>query len=56
MSDAAPRVDVFKERIFPVLFMLAITVVFIAIVSGIYLATRDIVNRNEQLYVKRAAT
>ncbi len=54
MSDAAPHVDVYRERIFPVLFMLLLTVVFIAIVSGIYLATREKVVRNEQLYLKRA--
>lgn len=54
MSEAAPRVDFFKERVFPVLFMLMITVVFIALVSGIFLATRDIVLRNEQLYLKTA--
>ena len=54
MSDAAPTVSFFKERIFPVLFMLLVTVVFIAVVSGIHLATRDNVLRNEQLYLKRA--
>ena len=54
MSDAAPRVDFFKERIFPVLFMFIVTVVFIAMVSGIYLATRENVLRNEQLYLKSA--
>jgi Na+-transporting NADH:ubiquinone oxidoreductase subunit C len=54
MSDAAPSVDFFKERIFPVLFMFIVTVVFIALVSGIYLATRENVLRNEQLYLKSA--
>ena len=54
MSDAAPSVDFFKERIFPVLFMFLVTVVFIALVSGIYLATRENVLRNEQLYLKNA--
>jgi Na+-transporting NADH:ubiquinone oxidoreductase subunit C len=34
--------------------MLVVTVVFIAVVSGIYLATRENVLRNEQLYLKRA--
>ena len=54
MSDSAPKADFYKERIFPVIFMLLVTVVFIALVSGIYLATRDNVIRNEQLYLKRA--
>jgi len=54
MSNAAGQVHFFKERIFPVLFMFLVTVVFIAIVSGIYLATRDDVLRNEQLFLKRA--
>jgi Na+-transporting NADH:ubiquinone oxidoreductase subunit C len=34
--------------------MLLVTAVFIAVVSGIYLATREIVIRNEQLFLKRA--
>lgn len=54
MSSEEPRIDFFKERIFPVLFMLLITVVFIALVSGIYLGTRESVLRNERLYLKRA--
>ena len=47
-------VNIAKERIFPVVFMLLVTAFFIAGVSGIYLATRDNVLRNEQLYLKRA--
>jgi len=54
MNEAAHGVDIFKERIFPVLFMFLLTVVFIAAVSGIYLATRATVIGNEQLYLKRA--
>ena len=54
MSDSAPRVNLYKERIYPVLFMAIITIVFIAMVSGIYLATRDLVILNESLYLKRA--
>lgn len=54
MSDSQPTVNIYKERIFPILFMLIVTAVFIALVSGIYLATRDNVLRNEQLYLKRA--
>lgn len=44
----------FKERIYPVLFMALITVVFIAVVSGIYLSTEDLVLLNETLFLKRA--
>ena len=54
MSDTAPSVSIFKERIFPIIFMFLVTAVFIALVSGIYLATRDNVIRNERLYLKRA--
>ena len=54
MSDAAPRVNIFKERVFPILFMFLVTVVFIATVSGIYLSTRERVTRNEQLFMKNA--
>lgn len=54
MSGGESRVNVFRERIFPVLFMLLVTVVFISIVSGVYLATREDVLRNERLYLKRA--
>jgi Na+-transporting NADH:ubiquinone oxidoreductase subunit C len=54
MSNDRTNVNVFKERIFPVLFMLIITIFFIAIVSGIYLATRETVLRNEALYLKQA--
>lgn len=43
-----------KERIFPVVFMVAVTVVFISVVSGIYLSTRDMVKLNESLFLKRA--
>lgn len=43
-----------KERIFPVVFMVAITAVFISVVSGIYLSTRDMVKLNESLFLKRA--
>lgn len=54
MSTQEVRVNVFQERIFPVLFMLLVTIFFIALVSGIYLATKDNVERNERLYLKRA--
>jgi Na+-transporting NADH:ubiquinone oxidoreductase subunit C len=54
MSDSVPSVNIYKEKIFPIIFMFLITAVFIAMVSGIYLATRDIVIRNERLYLKEA--
>lgn len=54
MSDQEASAAVFRERIFPILFMLIVTVVFIALVSGIYLGTKDTVDRNELLYVERA--
>jgi len=44
----------FKERIFPILFMLIITVVCIAIVSSIHLSTKELVELNETLFLKRA--
>ena len=56
MSDAkaANRPSFFKERIYPVLFMILVTVVFIAVVSGIYLSTEDLVLLNETLFQKKA--
>ena len=45
---------IFRERIFPVLFMLLLTVVFIGVVSAIYLSTRDLVMLNESLFLKKA--
>ena len=54
MSTQDSSINIYKERIFPILFMLIVTVVFIALVSGIHLATRENVLRNEQLYLKRA--
>lgn len=54
MSTKESSINIYKERVFPVLFMLIVTAVFIAMVSGIYLATRENVLRNERLYLKRA--
>lgn len=54
MSTGEARVHVFQERLFPVLFMMLVTAFFIALVSGIYLATQDQVIRNQNLYLKRA--
>lgn len=44
----------FKERIFPIFFMLIITVVCIAIVSSIHLSTKELVELNETLFLKEA--
>ena len=44
----------FKQRVYPVLFMFAVTVVFITVVSGIYLSTRENIRINEFLFLKRA--
>lgn len=46
--------SVFKKRVYPLIFMFLITAVFIAIVSSIYLSTKDIVELNESLYLKEA--
>ena len=43
-----------KERAFTVFFMVAVTFVFISLVSGIHLATADVVRRNESLYLRKA--
>ncbi|MBN2050187.1 MAG: FMN-binding protein [Spirochaetales bacterium] len=45
---------IFKERIYPVLFMLVLTLIFIGIVSAIYLSTREVVLLNESLFLKKA--
>lgn len=44
----------FKERIYPILFMVVVTVVFISVVSGIYLATEERVKLNEALFLRSA--
>ena len=44
----------FKERIFPILFMLIITIVCISVVSYIHLSTKDLVSLNEALFLRKA--
>jgi Na+-transporting NADH:ubiquinone oxidoreductase subunit C len=44
----------FKERIYPVLFMMLVTIVSITLVSGIYLATKPVIKLNESLFLKKA--
>ncbi len=44
----------FTTRVYPVLFMIALTAVFISVVSGIYLTTKDQVLLNETIFQKKA--
>jgi Na+-transporting NADH:ubiquinone oxidoreductase subunit C len=44
----------FKTRIFPVLFMLIITLVFISVTTIIYTVTKDTIKLNETIRIKRA--
>jgi Na+-transporting NADH:ubiquinone oxidoreductase subunit C len=46
--------SVFSTRVYPVLFMVALTVVFISVVSGIYLTTKERVLLNESIFQKKA--
>ncbi len=48
------KLPFFKERVYPVLFMLLVTIVFITAVSGLYLTTENLVLLNETLFLKRA--
>jgi Na+-transporting NADH:ubiquinone oxidoreductase subunit C len=43
-----------KKRVFPVVFMLLVTVVFITITTVIYTFTKDTIKLNERLRLKRA--
>jgi Na+-transporting NADH:ubiquinone oxidoreductase subunit C len=44
----------FATRIYPILFMVILTVIFISGVSGIYLSTKERVLLNESIFQKRA--
>ncbi len=44
----------FRERIYPVLFMVIVTIVFISVISGIYLSTEELTKSNETLFIRRA--
>ncbi len=46
--------SVIKRRVFPVVFMLVITLVFISVTSVIYTVTKDTIQLNERLLLKRA--
>ncbi len=43
-----------KKRVFPVIFMLIVTLVFISITTAIYTITEDKIKINEKLVIKRA--
>ena len=45
---------IFKDRVYPVLFMFFITSIFISIISSIYVATKETVKLNESLFLKEA--
>jgi len=44
----------FKTRIYPIIFMVVLTLVFISVVSGIYLSTKELVLLNESIFEKKA--
>ena len=46
--------EMFKTRIFPVIFMLVITLVFISVTSVLYTITKDTIKFNETIRLKRA--
>lgn len=43
----------FFLRIFPLVFMLLVTVACISVVTGLYLSTKDLVTANENLYLRK---
>lgn len=45
---------VFKDKIYPILFMLIVTIICIAAVSGLFLSTRDLVLANEFIIRNKA--
>lgn len=48
------EVSFYKERVYPILFMVVLTVVFISAISGIYLQTASLVEENETIFLKKA--
>jgi len=48
------KVSVVQRRLFPVVFMLLMTLVFISITTVIYTFTKDTISLNERLQLKRA--
>jgi Na+-transporting NADH:ubiquinone oxidoreductase subunit C len=53
MSDQK-RQNKLRRSLFTIFFMFAVTLVFISVLSLIYVLTRDIIRLNESLVVKRA--
>jgi Na+-transporting NADH:ubiquinone oxidoreductase subunit C len=53
-KDKARKEGKFKKKLFPVVFMLAVTLVFISITTSIYTITKDTIALNATLVVKRA--
>ncbi len=49
----SPKMTLLK-RLYPLWFMLALTVLFMSAVTGAHLATKETVERNQSLYIKRA--
>lgn len=43
----------YSQRIFPLVFMFLITLVCITVVTGLYLSTKDQVEANEQLFLRK---
>lgn len=43
-----------KERVTMVVFMFALTVFFVSIISAVHIATKDLVKRNESLFLKES--
>jgi Na+-transporting NADH:ubiquinone oxidoreductase subunit C len=54
MSSQERGGRVFRERIYPVLFMFIVTTFFISIVTGVYLLTKENDELNQQLFLQRA--
>jgi Na+-transporting NADH:ubiquinone oxidoreductase subunit C len=48
------QINIFKDRIYPVLFMVLLTIVFISVISSIHILTLDIVKLNETIAEKKA--
>lgn len=44
----------FFLRLFPLIMMLLVTIVCISVVTGLHLSTKDLVEANEELYLRRA--
>ncbi|MFW6180464.1 MAG: FMN-binding protein [Spirochaetota bacterium] len=54
MSGAEKKDSLFRKRLFPVVFMFVITLVFISVTTVIYTFTRDTIELNETIVLKRS--